>query len=169
MSIQATLNAYIGNRLFVLEPSIRSDETPRVVIVSQEVRDAVDGDLPENWDGMRLADFRQTLDAFTTGEEITVAENPFRKPSDCFMARVSPVECEVFDIRSLFGPGIRAFGFFVGLNQFLVLTWDYRENIDSFEYECKRCVSEWKQMFGSLDPFSKGKELHEYITEIVPV
>jgi hypothetical protein len=84
------------------------------------------------------------------------------------MARVDAVALEVFDIRTLYGPGIRAFGCFVGLDNFLALTWDYREGMD-FTYECKRCHHEWRQIFGSLDPFSKGKQLHEYLTKFLPV
>ena len=116
-----------------------------------------------------MADFRQTLDAFTTGEQITIAEDPFKKPNEAFMARISPVELEVFDFRSLVGPGIRAFGCFVEKNQFLALTWDYRENISNFEFECKRCRAALQQICGSAEPFSKGEQLHDYLEDYIPV
>ncbi len=138
------------------------------MIVSQEVLDAVAGELPDNWDGHRLADFRNALDTFTLGDRVTVGENPFKKPNDCFMARVHPVELEVFDVRTLLGQGIRAFGSFLDADCFAALTWGYREDMD-FDEECKRCVHERKQLFGSLETFSKGKQLHEYLTNFQPV
>lgn len=138
------------------------------MIVSQEVLDAVNADLPDNWDGDRIADFRNALDTFTLGDEITIGENPFKKPNDCFMARVHPVGLEVFDIRTLLGPGIRAFGSFLDVDCFSALSWGYREDLN-FDDECKQCAHEWKQLFGSLEPFSKGKQLHEYLTNFQPV
>jgi len=169
MSIAQIVRQSLGNRLFVLEPMIKSDRVSRVMIVSEEILQAVEPPFADHYDGIRLADFRQTLDAFTTGEQITVAENPFKKPSDAFMARVSPVELEVFDFRSLAGPGIRAFGCFIEKNQFAALTWDYRENIDDFEFECQRCRSELRQICGSVEPFSIGKQLHDCLKDFVPV
>jgi hypothetical protein len=167
ISIQTILETNLGHRLFVLPSAVKSVPR-RTMIVSLEVRDAVDAALPDNWDGLRLSDFRQTLDAFTDGEQITVSEDPYRKPSDCFMARVDPVALEVFDIRTLFGPGIRTFGCFIDVNCFAALTWDYREDM-KFDYECKRCRHDWQQIFGSLEPFSKGKRLDEYLTKFLPV
>ncbi|MGD0420261.1 MAG: hypothetical protein ABSA68_11905 [Xanthobacteraceae bacterium] len=138
------------------------------MIVSLEVRDTVDATFPDNWDGLRLVDLRETLDAFTTGEEITVGEHPHKKPNDCFMARVDPIALEVFDVRTLYGPGIRAFGCFLDKDCFAALTWDYREDMN-FDYECKKCRHDWQQIFGSLEPFSKGKQPHEYLTKFLAV
>jgi hypothetical protein len=160
------VQANLGHRLFVLEPSVKSDPSVRTMIVSREVRDTVDAAFPDNWDGLRLADFRQTLDAFTTNEEITVSENPYKKPNDCFMARVDPVMLEVFDVRTLYGPGIRTFGCFLDKDCFAALTWNYREEMN-FDRECKRCHHDWQQIFGSLAPFSKGRQLHEYLTNFL--
>lgn len=168
MSIQEIVQANLGHRLFVLDPLIPSDLSVRTMIVSQEVLDAVDAEWPDNWDGLRLSDFRDALDSFTKGEFIAVAENPFRKPNDCFMARVAPVECEVADIRTLVGPGIRAFGCIVDTDCFVALTWDYREGMD-FDHECRRCVHEWKQIFGNEAPFSRGRKLHECLTKAIAV
>ena len=168
MSIKAIIQANLGQRLFPLDPVFKSDESVRAMIVSQEVLDAVEGDFPDNWDGLRLADFRETLDAFSTGEEITVGENPFQKPGDCYMARVDPVALEVVDIRTMFGPGIRVFGSIVDLDCFVALTWDYREDMN-FGYECARCKHDWKQIFGSLEPYSKGKRLDECLTKVFAV
>ncbi len=94
MSILQMVGSYLGNRLFRLPPSIPSDPTVRKIVVTREVLHAVDGIFPDNYDGIRLSDFRETLDAFTIGEEISVGENPFKKPSNCFLARVDPVVLE---------------------------------------------------------------------------
>ncbi len=168
MSIREIIQANLGHRLFVLEPAIKSDRSERTMIVSQEVLDAVDTEMPDNWDGLRLADFRNTLDHFTLGEEMTVAEDPFQKPSDCFLARVADAKHEVIAIRTLFGPGIRAFGFVADHNCLLALTWNYREDLD-FEEERRRCSHEWNQLFGNLEPYSKGKRLDACFTKVLAV
>ena len=101
------------------------------MIVSVEVRDAVEGPWPNNWDGYRLSQLRESLDAFTTNEWISVAEDPFAKPSDAFMARIDPVSMQLWDIRCIDpNPGIRTFGTFLCKDTFLALTWEYREQIN---------------------------------------
>jgi hypothetical protein len=133
------------------------------MIVSVEVRDDVEGPWPDDFDGYRLAQFRATLDAFTTGAWIGVAEDPFAKANNAFMARIAPVALQLWDIRCVDpNPGIRAFGTFLCKDTFLALTWQYREQVD-WSQEGARCMHEWKQLFGSL-PLFKGKTLDDYLS-----
>ena len=158
--IQARIRAHHGKRLFYLPLRFRGDPAIRIMIVSEEVRDAVRPPWPKNWEGLRQSGFRGTLDAFTRGERVSVAERPFDKPNYAFLARVDPVADEVWDIRSIDpNPGIRCLGGFGGKDFFIALTWNYRE-ILSGEYEWRdelqRCKSDWKELFDQIPRFHEG-------------
>ena len=64
---------------------------------------------------------------------------------------------EVWEIRC-FHPkkGLRLFGRFAAANVFIVLCWEYRENLPSdVEYAAlkARCVRTWRAIFGDTPPF----------------
>jgi len=143
------------------------EETPRCVFVSEEVRDAVEGEWPDTREGRRHTRLRAFLDGFTEGDEFSLAQDPFDKPRLAMIARVHPVEAEVFDFRCLTpNPGMRVLGFFVEIDTFLALTWDYRENFegkDDWSEEVNDCVTKWQSLFGSLPPL-KGKTVYDYIS-----
>jgi hypothetical protein len=140
--------------------------------VSAEVLDAVAGPFAKTRDGKRLFEFRQTLDAFVEGGEFSIAEDPYVKPSDAMLARVDPVDAEIWDIRSIVPkPGIRALGGFVCRDKFIVLTWDWRENLDdrgTWSAEIERCIAAWRDLFGSMGPL-KGASLDDYLTNFYAV
>ena len=144
-------------------------ETVRTMYVSAEVFNAVKDPFGEDADE-RLAEFRQTLDAFLEGNEISVAEDPYIKPSDAMLARVDPIAYEIWDIRSIAPhPGIRGLGGFWAKDTFVTLTWDYRENLEGeWKSEIERCRAEWQSLFGTKAPFS-GASLHDYLTNFFPV
>ena len=161
--IRNRIKAHHGERLFYLPPRYPGDPTIRTVFVSQEVKDAVVPPWPKNWEGLRCSEFRGTLDAFTRGDTISVAERPYDKPSDAFLARVDPVGDEIWDIRSISpNPGIRCLGGFGGKDLFIALTWDYRESFD-WDYEIEHCKSNWDALFNPLPRFQKAS-LDEYLT-----
>jgi hypothetical protein len=153
--------------------------------VSDEIFADVAGPFADDRDGIRLAQFRQTLDAFLEGAEFSVAEDPYVKPSDAMIARVDvsrlplpyagsrPTDrWDLWDIRVIVPkPGIRALGGFVKLDTFVALTWNYRESLDEpgqWDAEIKRCQETWEELFGAKEPF-KGRSLHEYLTNFYPV
>jgi hypothetical protein len=117
-----------------------------------------------------LAEFRENLDAFLEGCELSVGEDPHDKDANALMARVAPVEDEFWDMRvTAPKPGIRAFGAFAELDTFVCLTWEYRDVIrDRFDAEVARCQEEWRRLFGSTKPF-KGKNLDAYLTHYISV
>jgi hypothetical protein len=140
------------------------------MFVSEEILHAVTPPFVENRDGRRLAEFRQYLDAFTEGAELSVAENPDIKPSDAMLARVHPVADEFGDIRSISPiPAVRALGGFTDKDEFVALTWDYRENLDGqWNAEIDRCRNAWKILFGKNGPLCR-RALDEYLSNFIAV
>jgi hypothetical protein len=163
-SIRDAIKVYEGRSLFCLPSALLGEETPRTVFVSQELREIVDGPpWPASWEGRRHANLRAVLDGFTEGDSITVAENPLDKDARAILARVDPVEDEIWDFRCLDPkPGIRAFGRFSEPDTFIALTWNYREIID-WPAEVERCKAAWAKLFGDIPPH-KGNSIDEYIT-----
>lgn len=132
---------------------------------------------PENHDGTRRLRFRADLDAFTRHDEISVSEHPFEKPWDTHLARIHPVEKEVWDIRSLEPPGTRCFGRFGGQNLFVALTWAYREDVESGDDWCRdddwgaeirKFEKEWERLFKGI-PLFRGDTLDDYLTNYFAV
>ena len=168
-SIRAAIQAQEGRQLFCLPPLPGGEETPRTVFVSKELRDYVvppAAGWPDTRDGRLFSRLRALFDDFTEGGWVTVAENPFDKDANAILARVAPVEEEVWVFRCLDPkPGVRAFGCFSERDTFVALTWDYRENLENDDYwrrEVAGCRAEWRRLFGGIAPLS-GKTLNEYI------
>lgn len=173
MSIDLILKELLSSgRLFELRSMFTGDETARSMIVSGEVLAAVTPPFPETEEGRRLGEFRGWLDSFLEGGELSVAENPDRKPPDAMLARVHPVEAEFWSIRVTLPedtPGIRAFGAFAEKDKFLVLTWDKRELIgDEFNDAVNEVRSTWFSYFQTEKPFS-GVSLDDYLTNYIAV
>jgi hypothetical protein len=131
----------------------------REIYASEEVMMAVadpfggDGEAADH-----LSEFRQTMDAFLEGGEFSVSEDPYNKPSDAMLARVDPVEDEIWDIRSITPhPGIRCLGAFHSKDRFIALTWDYRVNIVDWKAEIQSCKDLWRDIFGAVKPLSASK------------
>lgn len=145
------------------------DETPRALFLSEEVNLAVHPPFEQPNKTLHI-EFRQTLDAFLEGGEMSVGEDPKTKASDALMARVAPVEDEFFDFRvTAPRPQIRAFGGFAERDTFVIVTWNYRDAIaDGFDEEVSRCKIEWQKLFGRTQPF-KGKNLDEYLSNWIAV
>jgi hypothetical protein len=171
MSIRPTLRRLLAAKeLFVLPSLLTGEETVRTMFVSTEIMHDVTPPFAANRDGRRLAEFREYLDAFSEGAQLSVAEDPEAKPSDAMLARIHPVRENFWDIRSISPkPGIRAFGGFVGKDEFVCLTWNYRENLDGrWDDEVNRCKAEWKSLFGNEDPLSRNM-LDEYLSNFLAV
>ena len=110
--------------------------------------------------------FRATLDRFTSGDRLTVAEDPFKKPSYSVIARTAPTEEEIWDFRCMTeDDGIRCFGAFGGKDLFIALTWDFRDGLD-FEAEVNRCRMEWDRLFNGIPPF-RARSLDDYGSNFV--
>lgn len=170
--IKACVATHEGKRLFHLPLLLPGEYTMREMVVSDEVREIVTPPWPENYEGLRWSGFRGELDAFTRGEEFSVAEDPFNKPGYAMLARVHPVSDEIWDIRSTDrNPGIRGLGAFGGKDFFIALLWDYRENFEDASHwtsEIERCKAKWGELFATIPRF-KGASLNDYISNYYAV
>lgn len=115
-------------------------------------------------DGMLFVRAKASFDAFIELGTITMASDPHNKKSTSIMAPVDSLESGVFDFRVTDPkPGLRILGCFSAPDEFVALTYDYRENFDGhWPEQVDRCQAEWKRLFGNIEPF-KGK-INEYVT-----
>ena len=171
MSIRAEIQDQIGlligdGRLFHLPLPVKGEQRVRSMFVSQEVYDDIQPPFGDNFDGIRHAEFRATLDSFVRGDFFTVSEEPYKKPGHTMLARVDPAQDEIWDIRCL-EPNIRCFGIFAGQDNFIALTWEYRENLCSdidWQREIERCKTRRTDFFGTIALF-KGGSIDEYLSD----
>jgi hypothetical protein len=169
MSIQDEINHRITEgRLFHLAPLIRSAAVSRTMLVGEALNEVVNPPWDETTEGLRFSLLRAQLDHFSEGLGIAIAEDPFRKPNNAYMARTHPVSDEVWDIRSIAPkPAIRVLGCFACRNVFVALNYEYLANLGgphSKEWRdfIERCKAEWRKLFPSYPPH-KGPTLHAYV------
>lgn len=142
------------------------DDAARTIYVSADIMAVVMPPFADTGDGLRLGEFRAWLDGFIEGNDLSVAEDPDRKPPDAMLARVKPVEDEFWSIRVTSpedSPGIRSFGAFSNLDEFIALTWIMREGIDNFDEEVTSTIEVWDDYFDPEEPH-RGDSLNEYLT-----
>lgn len=172
MSIRSKLTRLLSERkLYELEPLLTRDETVRTMIVSAGIDGVVQPPFADTKEGERHAELRAWFDSFMEGGEITVAPDPDDKPRDAMLARVRPVKGEFWSIRVTAPedtPGIRVLGAFADKDKFIALTWDYREDMSTFNDHVKSAMSAWKDLFGEETPFS-GERLDDYLTNFIAV
>jgi hypothetical protein len=162
-SIQAAVKAFIGKSLFVLPSEVGDGETPRVLLISERIRSDFMPPWPDTIEGERRAGARALLDAFSNGDFFTVGQDPHNKDPDAMMARVDPTGDEVFDFRSFdCRQGLRIFGCFIEKDEFIALTWDFREDVD-WDNATAECMAEWRRLFGDLLPHS-GDSIDDYLS-----
>jgi hypothetical protein len=121
--------------------------------------------------GERHAAVAQFLDAYCELNEITVAENPRHKPPDVMLARVAPVEYELWSMR-IIDPeetaGMRILGAFLSRDAFIGLSCQFREGMSDFTAEVDDAQEVWRNYFGSLRPYA-GRSLDDYLTNYYKV
>lgn len=164
MSIRDRIRFIIGRELFCLPPA-DGGECVRTLFASEEVFSSVSKPFPENFYGHRLAQFRGTLDTFTTGGWVSIASHPYTKKAWAYFAPVDPVRLAIWDIRSLAPePQIRCFGAWAEKDTFVALTWQYRDDIQSFSEEATECRRVWDKFFPDHSPYV-GASIDDYITD----
>lgn len=170
MSIPAELQAHVdAGRLFIIRPLLLADEeeTPRTMLVSCEIMEQLKSAFSDTIEGARIAEFLQTLEDFAEGAVFTVSEHPFKKPTDVMLARVHPIETDIWDIRNTEPlPGIRALGRFWEQDLFVALTFTWREDlggVDGWHEEINACGKAWCALFGLRTPFRR-RGINEYLT-----
>ena len=139
----------LDKQLFCLPPG-DGGIVVRALFVSQEVLSDVQEPFPANFTGRRLGQFRGTLDAFTRGNWVSIASDPYAKKPWAYFAPVDPVDLDIWDIRSISPlPQIRCFGAWAEKDTFIALTWKWRDDINSFSDEAKEC----RRRVGPYFPF----------------
>ena len=172
MSIRDEINVHVRNGTLVhLQPWLPSDPVNRTMFIGEEILEIADpSTAADNWNGQREARVRGALDTFTAGRLISFGLNPHQKKTAAFMARVSPTDAGVCDIRVLDPrPGIRVFGCFSEPDVFIGLTWNYRENLerdDDWNAAANECRSEWDKLFPRVAPHI-GTRIADYVTDRV--
>ncbi|MBX7200815.1 MAG: hypothetical protein K1X51_15700 [Rhodospirillaceae bacterium] len=125
---------------------------------------------PDFDEGRRFAQLRAALDQFTSNGLISISEEPYQKSKTTFLARVDPIADEVWDIRVQDPkPGIRCLGCFSAMDEFVALTWNFRENLDGprgpkWAAEINRCKASWRSLFPSYAPHN-GSNLNAYVSD----
>jgi hypothetical protein len=162
------LASLVRERRLLLRPSnFTGFETVRTIYTVPEILAITCGPFGDTLHDERLAEFAQTLDAFSEGGRISVAQNPDQKPWDAVLARVHPVDEEFWSIRVTAPeetPGIRAFGAFVEKDGFAVVAWHLREEMSSFDDDVMQARVAWKELFGSATPH-RGSALDDYLSD----
>jgi hypothetical protein len=136
--------------------------------VLEDLRNLISPPWEDSWEAERHVNLRDFLDGFTLGNYWTISEEPYSKPGHVMLARVDPVEEQVWDFRCLHPPdGMRALGCLRGTDQFLVLEWYYRENLETSRDwldAVARCKTTWRELFDDLPPHSGGS-IHDYVSD----
>jgi hypothetical protein len=181
MSRERILREALGKRLFRLlpEPLFADEESvepSREMYASSDVSAAVMGPFPDTLEGRRRGEFWAWLEAWMYGSEIAVSEDPFDKPGETQLARVAPVEDEFWSIRvpapidtdgKPLADGLRSLGGFHDQDEFIALTWEYREKIDrDFDWYVDEVREVWRDIFDSERPH-KGENLYAYLTRFL--
>jgi len=172
MSIRELINDHTREdrrQLFWHEPVIQ-DHVKRHMLISVDLQNTLDGPWKTAAEERRFGRLRGDLDAFVEGRRISVANHPYEKNRTAYIARVDPVEAEVWDIRSIDpSPSIRVLGCFIETDLFVALAWAYRKDLDGpggplWKAFIKRAQHEWRRLFLTYIPYS-GSEISDYISE----
>jgi hypothetical protein len=171
MSIVAKVDELLTEGQLSFVPSLFTGyETARMMTVSANVAAVIEPPFADTDAGRRHGELRAWLDNFSEGGEVSVAEDPFDKDPKAMLARVEPVESEIWSIR-VTDPedtaGVRSFGGFSEQDAFVAVTWEYREKIEDFDGAVSDAIAAWRDLFGSCVPF-EGVDLNEYLTNWRP-
>jgi hypothetical protein len=164
MSIRERIQEVLGKSLVCLPPEA-GGEMVRTLLVSREVLDDVQPPFPDHWYGYRLGQFRGTLDAFTEGQWLSVACDPYAKAPWADMAPIDPVDLDIWDIRSMSPyPQIRCFGGWAEKGTFVALNWQWRDDIEDFALEAINSRKIWDSIFPCHPPF-RGNTIDDYFKD----
>lgn len=167
MSIRERLCILLSEGKLIDRPSSFDELSGRKLYVTPEIDGNTRSPFADTPRDSRLAELAATFDAFCELGAFSVAEDPFRKPSDTMLARVHRIEYELWSMRITEPeetPGIRVFGGFVAKDEFAVVSWEFREDIGEFdEYIEAKVRAAWTDFFGCIPPHSGG-DLDDYLT-----
>jgi hypothetical protein len=167
MSRRAILERLIATeRLFERPTQYAGYDTGRRMYVTPEILALTRPPFADTREGERLGEFAAMLDAFSEMGVFSVAEDPDQKPHEAMLARTRPVCADFWSIRVTAPedtPGLRALGAFIDHDEFVVLHWDFRENM-SFNEDVDIAIQVWRDLFGAVYPHS-GAHIRNYISQ----
>lgn len=159
MSIRDEIQNRIDEgRLFYLPPLLESDPCVRSMFVSEYVFNFLNDPFEDRDDERRAAQLRASLDRFSIGATITIAQEPYDKPKNTYMSPLDPKADRVFQIRDRVKPSIRVAGMFSERDSFVALAWEYRKNLGgptdrSWRDIRERAKNEWRNLFHPYNAF----------------
>lgn len=142
MSIRDVISHLAGiNLLFQVVPSVPGSKTVREMLASEHLNRFLCG--PWETKDLEICANRSKayLDAFVQGHQMTVGCDPYQKPKNTMLARIAPVEDEVWDFRCRGAkPAVRVLGLFAEKDLFVALTYEYRKILAARNRRMERCT-----------------------------
>jgi len=130
MSIDEWIEELTKQRKLVLRPSSFMGDSARNVFLLPEIDAIAKSPFEDSDQGDRDFAVAAFLDAFAELNEITVSENPRRKPAETMLARVEPEDANFWSMR-ITEPegtaGVRIIGAFCAKDCFVGLVCENRE------------------------------------------
>lgn len=160
MSIVSRVRSLVGEgRLFQIEPLDSSLEVRRVMVVSGEIQELLNGPWSNDALQRRANRLRADLEAFVIGQIISVSMTPY-KAGKAYMGLLDPPERGFWDIRSRDpNPGLRVLGHFAETDLFVSLVWHPRSvefagrpplgdtKEPNWELAKLQCEEQWQDLF----------------------
>ena len=159
MSIESEIGARVSEgRLILLRPLAPGTGMTRVLLMTEMVRDALDGPWSSTDDEDRFSRLRADLEHFATGR--------FIDPN--YLKRMKKTE-EVWTIRSVRPrPSLRVFGRFAMRDVLVATHHRDRKTLGGFisrewRREIRYCKAQWRTLFPSYEPLS-GEDINDYVS-----
>lgn len=173
MSTRDVLNTLVAaKRVIHMPPQLMGVSESRYVFLEAKIGNRLLSSVyGKSSDSIRLAQLLQNIDQFSSGRFISFGEHPFDKDNGAYMARTSPIEAGIFDIRCREKPAYRIFGAFTGTDTFVGLTLRSRKELGGkeepmFSEAIAEALLVWSDFFPNHAPFVSAK-LEEHVSQNV--
>jgi len=157
--------------LRLLTPAIPSTACVRWVFVSKALFDAFHGPWATTGEEKNMMRARATMDAFTSGQRISVRLPPSKNVS-AQLALLEDARDEVWEFRCRDpDPQMRIFGRFAEPDLFIAFIKRNRDEFksnDDFQPVMEECKRHWRTYFPSYTPY-RGSSAHDYVSNCYPV
>lgn len=154
-------------RLFGLPSRLGSSK--RTLLVNDEIREFLFGANRSERQRACSEALRSELDAYSEGDPVDVAADPFRA-GVAFFSRLYPPEDSLWEIRPRFlASNLRLFGAFAACDTFIAMSWSpraYLKGRRSLEWKdaIRLCKAEWRRLFPTYNPHA-GSYVCDYFSE----
>jgi hypothetical protein len=181
MSIrQEWLGHVRAGRLFRLGFLVPGKPEKRTVLMSQEIHDLVSGPWTNDLMEDRCNRLRANLEGILAGDQLNVCWEPYEGAVRHQIGRLDKPAEEIWDVRSVDQPALRAFFRFAEFNVLILFTcsprsvpvpWMHRlPLLGRKSKEWKRAKTECRRQWGILFPAHephKGDSLNDYLSNAI--